>query len=129
MANQPPDERPSIRIKAFRNRPLDENLVNLINGKSGEELRKRIYVVFVNEFGLEEAGIDARGCVFFVSEGGVHSLTLPEIYRLTHARTQHRLFKEFITSVASSIFDPSLGLFVVRDVGELKSVDDVITSQ
>jgi hypothetical protein len=51
--------------------------------KIGHSMKDRIIVRYVNDFGEEEAGIDAGG-----------------------------LFKDFLTDLSARIFDPSFGLFV-----------------
>jgi len=86
VIHQPPDQPPTYKLSVRRrNAGLDEAMPFFLKS----DLKKRVYVVFVNEFGLPEAGIDSRG-----------------------------LFKEFIQTLAEVVFDPKRGLFAVSQEGD-----------
>jgi ubiquitin-protein ligase E3 C len=68
-----------IRIR--RSRVLEDG--KLAFDKIGHNIKDRIVVRYVNDFGEEEAGIDAGG-----------------------------LFKDFLTDLSARVFDPSFGLFI-----------------
>lgn len=73
---------PAYRLRVNRATIFDSSFAVL--GRSDLDLRRRLYVEFLNEHGLYEAGIDAGG-----------------------------LFKELWTTLAQLVFNPSYGLFRV----------------
>lgn len=85
--HQPPDEPPAYRLRVRRK---DHGLKEAVPFFLKSDLRKRVYVVFENDFGAVEAGIDARG-----------------------------LFKEFIQTLAERVFAPGPGaLFAMTAAGD-----------
>lgn len=80
---------PQVKITVQRQR-LFESSYAALNGIRGDALRRKIYVTFINDEGLEESGIDAGG-----------------------------LFKELWTSLAKLVFDPSYGLWKSTEGGEM----------
>lgn len=69
------------RIRIRRNRAVEDAFSEL-NGLTGEELRGMIRVIFVNEFGVEEPGVDGGG-----------------------------IFKDFMENITKTAFDIQYGLF------------------
>lgn len=69
------------RIRIRRNRAVEDAFTEL-NGLTGEELRGMIRVIFVNEFGVEEPGVDGGG-----------------------------IFKDFMENITKTAFDIQYGLF------------------
>ncbi|KAH9252281.1 hypothetical protein BASA81_009883 [Batrachochytrium salamandrivorans] len=85
--HQPPDEPPTYKLRVRRK---DHGLKEAVPFFLKSDLRKRVYVVFENDFGVMEAGIDARG-----------------------------LFKEFIQTLAERVFAPDKGgLFAMTAAGD-----------
>lgn len=78
-----------IPIKIRRARILEDGMTNF-SRINGMQLKDRIMVRYVNEFGEDEAGIDAGG-----------------------------LFKDFVTDISRIIFNPSYGLFAITADGLL----------
>jgi len=86
-AVQAEGEPPAYRLQVRRKTVL-EDAVRFF-ARADVDLRKRVYVEFVNDLGAREAGIDARG-----------------------------LFKEFLNLAAETAFDPKRGLFAVASDGD-----------
>lgn len=76
--------KPGIPVRITRGRVLEDGLLTL--NKLGRDLRRRISVIYVNEAGTQEPGIDAGG-----------------------------LFKEFWTDLSAIAFDPNYALFKVTE--------------
>ena len=76
--------RPGVHVNITRGRVLEDGLIHL--NKLGRDLRKRLIVSYVNEAGVNEAGLDAGG-----------------------------LFKEFWTDLSTQSFDPNYALFLVTE--------------
>jgi ubiquitin-protein ligase E3 C len=71
-------------VKIRRSAIWPDGYANLSKIKN---LKEQIYVVFVNDFGVQEEGVDASG-----------------------------LFKEFLTSLITEVFNPNYGLFLLTEV-------------
>ena len=82
---QPQYEPAATKLRVRRRMLLEDAFEPLLRA----DLKKRVYVVFVNDFGVDEPGIDARG-----------------------------LFKEFLTLLAETVFDPARGLFSLTTDGD-----------
>ncbi|KAG5182272.1 hypothetical protein JKP88DRAFT_199505 [Tribonema minus] len=85
------------RIRVRRTHLFDDSFEAL--GGLGAGLRRRLQVTFVNEHGMEEAGIDGGG-----------------------------VLKEFIDALTKCTFDPALGLFQATDEQLLYPSPDVDTA-
>jgi hypothetical protein len=75
-----PQRSRGVIVKIRKSRVLEDGMEAI--GKVGAGIKDRVIVKYINEFGEEEAGIDAGG-----------------------------LFKDFVTDLSGRIFDPSYGLF------------------
>lgn len=75
-----PQRSRGIVVKVRKARILEDGMEAL--ARVGANIKDRIVVKYINDFGEEEAGIDAGG-----------------------------LFKDFVTDLSGRIFDPSYGLF------------------
>lgn len=76
--------KPGIPVRITRGRILEDGLATMNN--LGTNMRQRIAILYYNEAGVKEAGIDAGG-----------------------------LFKEFWTDLSAIAFDPNYALFRVTD--------------
>jgi hypothetical protein len=76
--------KPGIPVRISRGRILEDGLATMNN--LGTNMRQRIAILYYNEAGVKEAGIDAGG-----------------------------LFKEFWTDLSAIAFDPNYALFRVTD--------------
>lgn len=83
-----PQRSRSVIVRVRKTRVLEDGMEAL--SKVGAAIKDRVIVKYVNEFGEDEAGIDAGG-----------------------------LFKDFVTDLSSRIFDPSYGLFCTTGAGLL----------
>ena len=78
-------DRPSI-VFQVRRRTLLEDGMKAMERIQGANIKMRIQIQYINEFGEAEAGIDIGG-----------------------------LFKDFVTELSDRIFDPNYGLFCMTD--------------
>ncbi|CAM9631904.1 unnamed protein product [Chrysoparadoxa australica] len=76
-----PEGVPGIQLRVRRGRVMEDGLAGLDN-VAGADMKKRLQVVYISEFGHQESGIDMGG-----------------------------LFKDFWTDMSNTIFDLDYGLF------------------
>jgi hypothetical protein len=83
-----PQRSRGVVVRIRKTRVLEDGMEAM--ARVGASIKDRVVVKYVNDFGEEEAGIDAGG-----------------------------LFKDFVTDLSGRIFDPSYGLFCTTAAGLL----------